>query len=215
MRLPGTLVAGAAFIVVQFGANAAEPRSWFDSVAVVEVKGGVQIHDVARDHNESNTVDLTAEIVFGADEMFDFGDDTLNFVFNPRIILGGSVNTVGETHQAYAGFGWQYLFASGIFVGGSLSAMGHTGNLHQKTRACAPAEGCGLPGNRAFVDTGDPSLGSSILIREAAELGYRFEGGVSVSVFAAHMSNGGLASDNDGMDFVGVRFGYALEPRRR
>ncbi len=215
MRLLNTLVAVAAFVVVQFGANAAQARSWFESIAVVEVKGGVLVHDFARDHNESNTVDLNAEIVFGADDLFDFGDDTLNFVFNPRINLGGSVNTVGETHQAYAGFDWQYLFASGIFVGGSFGAMGHTGNLHQKTRACAPAEGCGLPGNRAFVDTGDPSLGSNVLIRVAAELGYRFEGGVSVSVFAAHMSNGGMASDNDGMDFVGVRFGYALEPRRR
>ncbi len=210
MRLPIFLVAVATVIAVQIGANAARAGSWFESIDVVEIKGGVLVHDVARDHNESNSIDVNAEIVIRGNDLFEFDNGILNFVFNPRVNFGGSINARGETHRAYAGFDWQYLFESGFFAGASFGAVGHTGNLHQKTRACAPGEGCSLPGNRAFVATGDPSLGSRVLIREAVELGYRFESGVSVSVFGAHMSNAGLASDNDGMDFVGARIGYAL-----
>ena len=38
------------------------------------------------------------------------------------------------------------------------------------------------------------------------------DSGWSISVFGAHMSNAGLSSDNDGMDFVGLRLGYAFGP---
>ncbi len=215
MRLPTSLFAVAAVFAVHIGANAARAGSWFESIDVVEVKGGVLVHDFNRDQNESKSIDVNAEIVIRGDDLFEFENDSLNFIFNPRVNFGAAVNTRGKTHRAYAGFDWQYLFESRFFAGGSVGAVGHTGNLHQKTRACAPGEGCGLPGNRAFVETGDPSLGSRVLIRAAMEFGYSFESGVSVSVFGAHMSNAGLASDNDGMDFVGARLGYALGPRRR
>lgn len=215
MRLPIPLFALAAFIAFLIGADAARAGSWFESIEVVEIKGGVAVHDVAQDHNESNSIDVNAEIVIRGNDLFDFDSGILNFVFNPRVNFGGSINTQGETHRVYAGFDWQYPFESGFFAGASLGAVGHTGNLRQKTKVCAPGKGCALPGNRAFVDTGEPSLGSRVLIRQAVELGYRFEGGVAVSVFGAHMSNAGLAGDNDGMDFVGARLGYAFGRGRR
>lgn len=200
--------AAAGLVLAASALHGARAETWLESVAVVELKGGVLIHDVGRDHNESNSIDINGEIVIQGDDLFPVENRILRFVLNPRLAIGGSVNTEGSTHQGYAAFDWQYLFETGIFVGASLGAIGHTGNLHQATVPCVAGEICTLPGNRKYVDSGDPSLGSRVLIRQAAEIGYKFENGLLVSVVGAHMSNAGLAKDNDGMDFVGVRFGY-------
>lgn len=215
MLLPRACLAGAAFLAVWVGANAAQAQSWLDGIALVEIKGGVLGHDVTKDNDASNSTDLNLEFAFASTRPLDFGNAALNFVLNPRAIVGGSINTEGDTHQAYVALDWRYQFDSGVFVEGSFGAVGHTGNLEQETVACGPSAGCTLPGNRAFVDTGEPSLGSPILFREHIEAGYRMDSGWSFSLYGAHMSNAGLNDDNDGMEFVGLRIGYAFgqDPR--
>jgi lipid A 3-O-deacylase len=52
------------------------------------------------------------------------------------------------------------------------------------------------------------NLGANLLFRESVELGYRFENGISVSLFFDHTSNGGLDTYNDGLNNLGGRIGY-------
>ena len=51
-------------------------------------------------------------------------------------------------------------------------------------------------------------LGSHILFRESASLGWRFDPHNSVSVMLDHISNAGLANYNGGMETIGLRYGY-------
>ncbi len=121
------------------------------------------------------------------------------------------MNNENETNTLYAGLNWMYQFDSRIFIAGSFGFAYHTGNLEQEERQCAPAENCSLPGNRAFVNTGEVTLGSRILFRESIDIGYRFVGGHGVSIYGAHISNGSLLDeDNDGMNFVGIRYSYQI-----
>ena len=52
------------------------------------------------------------------------------------------------------------------------------------------------------------AFGSRVLFHIPVELGYRFDQHNSLSVYFEHMSNAGLASSNEGMDFLGMRYGY-------
>jgi hypothetical protein len=54
------------------------------------------------------------------------------------------------------------------------------------------------------------SLGSHVLFREALELGYRITPVVQISGFVDHVSNGGLAKQNQSINDVGVRFGFGF-----
>jgi hypothetical protein len=212
MLIPRVCLAGTIFFTVLAGASGAQAQDWLTGITLVEVRGGVLAHDVARDNEHTNSIDLNLEFAFESTRPIDFGSEALNFVLNPRGIIGGSINTEGDTHQAYVALDWRYQFINGIFVEASFGAVGHTGNLEQDTVACPPSATCSLPGNRAYVDTGEPSFGFPVLFREHAEVGYRMDSGWSISVIGAHMSNAGLSSDNDGMDFVGLRLGYAFGP---
>jgi len=179
------------------------------------VKGGVWAHDVTNNNNQSYSIDLNLELAFEATNPLDFRNSTLNFILNPRGIVGGVFNVEGDTHQAYVALDWMYQFENGMFVEGSFGGVGHTGNLTQATEACPAGTTCSLAGNRRYLDTGEPTLGSSILFREHAEVGYRMDSGWTVSVLGAHMSNAGLDGDNDGMDFIGLRFGFDFRHKSR
>ena len=127
-------------------------------------------------------------------------------------MIGGTVNHKNETHTLYSGLNWQHQFENRFFVGGSFGLAVHTGNLEQEERQCVAPEVCSLLGNRAFVDTGKVTLGSRILFRESIEAGYRIAGRHGVSVYFAHMSNASwFDEDNDGMNFVGLRYRYAFD----
>ena len=77
----------------------------------------------------------------------------------------------------------------GIFVNGSLG-----GALQDGYGDSAP------PGRKR--------LGSPVLFRESAELGYQFTQRVSLSAFVDHISNANLAPRNAGITSVGGRLGF-------
>ncbi len=181
------------------------------SSIVSEVIVGAWCHDPAQDNNESNTYDINAELIFTKVKFFEPENRIAAFLLAPRPMIGGSLNNENETNTLYAGLDWMYQFDSRIFIAGSFGFAYHTGNLEQEERQCAPAENCSLPGNRAFVDTGEVTLGSRFLFRESIDIGYRFVGGHGLSIYGAHISNGGiLDEDNDGMNFVGIRYSYQI-----
>ena len=51
-------------------------------------------------------------------------------------------------------------------------------------------------------------LGSRVLFYLAAELGYRINQRHSLAVRLDHMSNASIADNNEGLDTVGVVYGY-------
>jgi lipid A 3-O-deacylase len=151
---------------------------------VSEVRGGLYAHDISfwSFHREDG-VDVNGEVLFVSPSF-------LECLWLPRPHLGATVNTSGNTSHAYAGLTWEYpLFSSGFFVDGNL----------------------GLSVNNGRRDTDDPdrkSLGSPVLFRLGAALGYNLTEKVNVSVQFEHMSNAYLANENEGMDNVGLRLGY-------
>ena len=68
-----------------------------------------------------------------------------------------------------------------------------------------------LAGHDGELRTSDDStkeLGLRVLFREAAEIGFRITDRNSVSVVLDHISNGGLADENEGLDNFGLRYSY-------
>ncbi|XXJ21625.1 acyloxyacyl hydrolase [Desulfovibrio caledoniensis] len=149
-----------------------------------EIRGGVYDHDVSfwSFHRESGT-DINGELLFVSPSF-------LEVLWSPRPHLGATVNTEGNTSHAYAGLTWELpVFSTGFFVDGNL----------------------GLSVNNGRRDTDDPdrkSLGSPVLFRLGAAVGYNLTEKVNVSLQFEHMSNAYLANENEGMDNFGLRLGY-------
>ncbi|MEZ5854286.1 MAG: acyloxyacyl hydrolase [Hyphomicrobiaceae bacterium] len=51
-------------------------------------------------------------------------------------------------------------------------------------------------------------LGSRLLFHFPAELGWRWDGHNSLSIYFEHISNGYTQDYNEGLDAIGVRYGY-------
>jgi len=185
-------------------------RGNHDHPFISEMVVGGWLHDPGEQNGESNTWDFNIEILFRKLTLYDAGNRFVKFLLSPRPSIGGSINNENETHTAYLGMNWAYQFRNGLFLSFFLGGTYHTGNKEQATRQCAVGEGCSLPGNRAFVPTGKPKLGSQFLFREGLDVGYRF-GRHGVPVFASHLSNAGIDNDNDGMNFVGVRYSFSMD----
>ncbi len=146
---------------------------------------GFLAHDV--DHLWSGSkreggVDINAEVVLR-------GPGVSIFSGNVRPNFGVSVNTQGDTSKLYAGFLWEIETRSGFFFNTGIGAAIHNGELD-------------------LWDNDKKALGSRVLFRIPFELGFQFTDTWSVSVMFDHVSNADLATDNEGMDTLGLRFGY-------
>jgi lipid A 3-O-deacylase len=111
------------------------------------------------------------------------------FMGTLRPAIGGSINTDGQTSHAYIDARWTYEAPSGLFLGLGLGGAVHDGN----------------------TDKSDPSrkaLGSRLLFHIPLELGYRLDAHNSVSAYFEHTSNAYTQTYNEGMDRLGIRYGY-------
>ncbi len=88
---------------------------------------------------------------------------------------------------------WEIEAPSGVFFALGMGAAIHNGELSP-------------------VDNDHKALGSRVLFHPSAELGYRFDGVNSVSIFADHVSNGFTQRYNEGLDTIGIRYGRRLGP---
>jgi len=160
---------------------------------VDEIKIGALAHDVGfLGHHVESGADANIEVLFTSPEL-------LGFIGSPRPHIGGDINTDGNTSDGYFGLTWgimliQNLFGAGdgIFANGSLGGAVH--DASPLTGAVQP------PGHKL--------LGSRILFRESAELGYQMTPQVSVSALLDHISNANLAKRNAGITNAGARFGF-------
>jgi lipid A 3-O-deacylase len=150
----------------------------------LEVRGGVLAHDVPdlwSGFRLERGIDVNGELLFGA------GLPILGGSLRPA--LGGSLNTEGYTSKAYADVRWEVELPAHFFLGLGLGAALHDGNL-------APSEG------------DRKALGARVLFHIPVELGWRLDARQSLSVYFEHTSNAGTARYNEGLDSIGMRYGY-------
>lgn len=152
---------------------------------VREIKAGALAHDVdglwSGFSREENAVDLNAEVIFSPSLPFLWGAI--------RPALGGTLNFRGDTSHAYLDARWEIEMPTGIFIATGIGAAVHDGNLELEA-----------PDRKA--------LGSRVLLHVPIEIGFRLDQHNSLSVYFEHLSNANLADTNEGMDLLGVRYGY-------
>jgi lipid A 3-O-deacylase len=155
-----------------------------------EFKAGLLAHDVGflGDHTERG-FDVNMEMLFTS-------PDILSVIGSPRPHIGGDYNTAGQTSDVFGGLTWgisliQNLFRPGdaIFMTGSLGGAYQDGYIDN-----APL--------------GRKRLGSPVLFRESAELGYQVTPVISVSAILEHISNANLGQHNAGITSAGARLGF-------
>jgi lipid A 3-O-deacylase len=183
------LRAAAAWVVVGLFLAVAAPALAQEKL-IDELKVGGLAHDVGfLGHHVESGADVNVEVLFTP---FPF----LDFLGSPRPHIGADINTSGNTSDGYFGLTWgimliQSLFGAGdgVFINGSLGGAVHDGYINSG------------PLNRKL-------LGSRILFRESAELGYQLTPGINVSALLDHMSNANLGRHNMGITSAGARFGF-------
>jgi len=134
--------------------------------------------------NKESGVDLNLEVLFTS-------PDVLKAIWSPRPHFGLTGNTAGDTDQVYAGLGWQWDFFKDWFAGFTLGGAVHDGKLRTHDGARDKKE-----------------LGCRVLFRESADLGYRLGGPHSLMLSFSHISNAKLCGVNEGLENVGIRYGY-------
>lgn len=152
---------------------------------IEEVKLGVLYHDASHLWSgfriEDQGADINGEVLLRPTIPV--------YIGTIRPVVGGTLATNGGTSHAYADLRWQSELGAGFFLGLGFGGAIHDGHL--------------LPDswNRK-------ALGSRVLFHFPAELGYRFDAHNSLSVYFEHTSNAWLAKYNEGLDRIGLRYGY-------
>lgn len=125
-------------------------------------------------------------------------DANLEFILSPKMSLWGgdvrpvvglSLNSSGDTSKAYGAARWETSVGSAGFF-----ALGVGGAVHN--------------GETGYTSRNKKALGSQVLFYFPIEAGWRLNETQSVSLFFDHVSNAWLASPNEGMDTLGIRYGY-------
>ena len=152
---------------------------------VFEIRAGILLHDRALFHDRKERgEDLNFEALLPPPAWKVF-----KAIWSPRPHVGVNVNDHGDTSQVYGGFTWEWRPFRNAFVDGSLGLSLHDGDLS--------------PGRRGLE-----GLGLRVLFRESLDVGYRFGGRHGFSLHVEHVSNAGLAPENQGISSMGARYGY-------
>ena len=140
-------------------------------------------HDIAPfSRSEEGGIDTNFEILF-------ISPHWLKELRSPRPHFGVSINTGGDTSQAYGGLTWEWRFWRQWFFDFSLGGAIHDGKI-----------------TTTLIDRKE--LGCRVLFRESLDLGYIFAGRHSISAFFDHISNAKLCEKNEGLETLGIRYGY-------
>jgi len=125
----------------------------------------------------------------------------LELLWSPRPTIGISANSSStNTDIAYAGLTWEWNPWSNLILDFSLGMALHNGKLKFDPSVPFPAN---AGRHREF--------GCRWLFRESFEGGWLFAKRHAVTVMWSHFSHGGLCDDkNQGLDNVGIRYGYRL-----
>ena len=150
-----------------------------------EIKIGALAHDRGRvSNNKEDGVTAHVELRF-------VSPDVLKFIGAPFPHIGVNINTPGDTNSVWLGMVWEKQFGKGLFAGFSLGGAYHDGDNDQ---------------NSAPLDRKE--LGCNPLFRLAVNVGWRFDKNHSIDLLLDHLSNAKLCDTNEGLENVGVRYGY-------
>jgi hypothetical protein len=103
--------------------------------------------------------------------------------------VGASVNTRGDTSKIFGGLLLQWEPSGPFFFSTGAGLALHNGE-------------------RDTPSTDRKSLGSRVLFRIPVEIGYAITGHHRIMILFDHVSNAYLASPNEGMDTLGIVYGY-------
>ena len=180
MKLTHIALAAAALAVSPFGPIPAGAEG-----LIYELKAGVLAHDVpdlwSRFRRETEAVDVNIDVQLSPSMQAFFG--------TIRPAIGASLNTGGQTSIGYIDARYTYDGPSGWFFSTGLGGAIHDGNIDRR-------------------DPDRKALGSRVLFHIPIEVGYRLDAHNSISGYFEHTSNGYTQRFNEGMDRLGIRYGY-------
>ncbi|MEQ8710427.1 MAG: acyloxyacyl hydrolase [Rhodospirillales bacterium] len=165
----------------------AEPMSGGDDIKfndiVSEIRLGAFLHDTGPfGSSKESGIDGNFEVLFQSPAF-------LEYIWSPRPHLGVTVNSEGDTSQAYFGLTYEWDIWKGTFGGFSWGGAVHDGKIRT-------------------LETDRKELGCRLLFRESFFLGYRFNEHHNVQLHLDHISNAKLCDTNEGLDNFGIRYGY-------
>lgn len=148
-----------------------------------EVRLGVLAHDVGPfSSRKEDGVDINGELLFK-----DLGWFGKNIMLRPH--LGASINTSGDTSFGYFGVTATAPITRWGFFEFSVGGAAHNGNKNMN-------------------EIGRKDLGCRVLFRESVSAGVYLGERSTLSVMLDHISNANLCEKNEGLETVGVRYGY-------
>ncbi len=150
---------------------------------VEEIRLGLSLHDIGFLGNDKEEgMDAVAELLFRSPVL-------LAAIGSPRPHLGIAVNSVGDTSQLYAGLTWTFEPVNRLVLEVSLGGAIHDGQLNGD-------------------DLDRKQLGARVLFRETVAVGYRLDDRNRLLLVFDHESNARLARHNEGLNNIGLRWGY-------
>ena len=130
--------------------------------------------------DKKGTPDVNLELLYGPIGG-EYQNGFLNHFLRPRLLLGGTINTEGNTSELYAGFAWDIFLTRRLFIEGSFDGAVHNGD--------------------------DAYFGCSANFRESGSVGFMLSERWDVMATVDHMSNANLCDENRGLTNVGFRIG--------
>jgi hypothetical protein len=130
--------------------------------------------------DKNGAPDINVEVLF---ERFgpEYQSSVLNDFLRPRLDIGTSISTDGDTSEFYAGLTWDVFLTRRLFLEGSAGGALHTGD------------------DRAF--------GCTANFRESGSVGIMLSERWDMLATVDHTSNANLCDENRGLTDVGIRFG--------
>ncbi len=167
--------------ILQLAQAASSERAGYGILS--ELRLGAMAHDVgAFGRKEEEGSNVNVEFLF-------FSPELLSAIWSPRPHAGFAVNSSSGTNQAYLGLTWTWEFLGNFYAEASLGGAYHDGET-----------------NTLALDR--KSLGCEILFRESVSFGYSLTEAHNLSPMLDHISNTKLCDPNEGLDTLGVCYGY-------
>jgi lipid A 3-O-deacylase len=175
------------------------PTSSDFNITYSEFKLGLWAHDIGFLGGKEDGVDINPELLLASpipDAWVNQVTPWLRWMLQPRPTLGASISTAGETDQFWVGPSWAWMLTRNIF---------NPGDGFYVNYFFGPGFN---DGNIGESNPHRKALGAHILFREAIDFGYQINPTWSVSLYMDHISNGGFAKYNQGLNDIGVRLGF-------
>jgi len=153
----------------------------------------IRLGGVGYSFHPEGGVGVNGEVLFTS-HLSPHDNPFVDALLRPRLMLGTTVNTEGDTSLAYFGVAWTLPLFNVLFVEGTFAGAYHDGPLTSQ-----------FPNFRA-------AYGCSFNFHESASVGVEVGKNWRIMATVDHMSNGGLCEPNAGLSSYGARLGYKFNP---